>query len=139
MAEIIRNVILMSKRQNGKDVVNYPITTLKNIEDKADTVDDIESEDMVPVIDRSDGNKMKKTSLTSFLAKMAEIAQLVDIDDALVELAAYVTEFKTQLDEQSAAIVELASLIDGLPAEKKTVAGLAEAGRLRMAGGDQDG
>lgn len=67
---IERDVVLIGKTEEGNDTFDFPITRLGNIEDDAEIKATPESGDYFPVIDNSDGGKMKKTAMDGILAPL---------------------------------------------------------------------
>lgn len=70
MATYERNVVLESLDESGNHYIDYPITTLENIQDGAATKAALSDDDAIPVLDSEAGNAMKKV-------KVADLKQAV--------------------------------------------------------------
>ena len=63
MAIIERDIVLMSKDENGNTTIDKPITRLANIEADADVKEALADGDFIPIIDSEDGEQMKMISV----------------------------------------------------------------------------
>lgn len=74
MAIIERDVVLQGKTREGKQTIDMPITTLKNIEDTADVKHTPKDEDYIPLIDSEENGQMKKAPVSAFMRTAKEIS-----------------------------------------------------------------
>lgn len=85
MAIIERDIVLMSKDENGNTTIDKPITRLANIEADADVKEALADGDFIPIIDSEDGEQMKMISVN----KIAKNDSLVEGSDSNT----YIEEF----------------------------------------------
>lgn len=67
MSILERDIVLVGKGTDGQDGVEFPLARLGWMESDAEIKESITADDMIPVIDTENENKMKKVTISSIL------------------------------------------------------------------------
>lgn len=119
MAIIERDIVLMSKDENGNTTIDKPITRLANIEADADVKETLANGDFIPVIDSEDNEQIKMVSVNKIMSGNAYTG--LESDTATVTVNGNTIQSDVKLADYERNLLKKASWTTGLVVDKDDI------------------
>lgn len=122
MAIIERDIVLMSKDENGNTTIDKPITRLANIEADADVKETLANGDFIPVIDSEDNEQIKMVSVSK-LTGGSDSASITGLESDTATVTVNGNSIKTdvKLADYERNLLKKASWTTGLVVDKDDI------------------